>query len=151
MSIIKDLNEFHFTLKSALFNILISMPFWYLDIYLMAKWYVEQNPIQLPIVIAFCLSVGWYVVSFLAYTAVSAFMFKSKNEGKTESELDGDIDKDTFLHCMLSIVFLGTLSLFAYLNKDSFLIFTVETFISAAMVMVGAIIWSIGKTFFLKR
>jgi hypothetical protein len=57
MSIIKDLNELHIELKSALISIFFVMPFWFVALYLLDRQFIISNVFYIPLIFSFCLSI----------------------------------------------------------------------------------------------
>lgn len=117
MSFLKDFNEYHFSIKTAVFCIAIYMPFWYLDTYLLARWYVDQTPMQLPIVISFCISIVWYIATLVALAGYQLAFESANADEKKESSDENDVDLGTIWHVLLSISSLAILSSWAYSNK----------------------------------
>ncbi len=88
MSIIKDINELKpSSFKVFLFSTLFTMPFWYIALYLFKRSFLLDNPMHVPIVMAFCLTVCWLVLNILI-CIVSEWLWTIKEKDrKTKPEL----------------------------------------------------------------
>lgn len=126
MSIVKDLNELHFTLKTVVIGIIITMPFWYLDIYLFAPWFTKANPIHIPIIVAFCLSIGWLLLGVLF---MDTFNDIERIEAKRGEEVSDNEFEDFWASVIaMSTVFLGIFSFIWYVANGRFFYLVLTSF-----------------------
>src|ERR1700754_2831227 len=74
MSLIADFEKLNLTLKSVLLSVATMMPFWYLSIYLFSQNFYPHAPIQMPIVLAFCMSIQSLIYTlFILVIASNSF------------------------------------------------------------------------------
>lgn len=137
MSLIKDINDLHLSVKSITIGLVLLMPFWYLNIYLLAPWYVEKAPIQLPIIIAFCLSVGWLMTSMLF--SYSLFL-KVAIQQKVYSDQENYDHPIYLLSVIIALCALMPLSFVAYTFKWSLWMLVYASFLATAITTIIALI-----------
>lgn len=126
MSVVKDLNELHFTIKTFVIGLIITMPFWYLDIYLFAPWFTKANPIHIPIIVAFCLSIGWLL---LCVVFLDIFQYTEKPEvEKNEKPFEDEFEDFWLKVIILSIIFLGLFSFIWYVVNGRFFYLVLTSF-----------------------
>ena len=58
MSLIKDINELHFTIKSIIIPVAVITPFWYAVLVIFKPEFISSQPIHIPIVIATCMTIS---------------------------------------------------------------------------------------------
>ena len=79
MTLIKDFNELHNSLKSLLIGLLFVLPFWYLVIFLFDRQLIYDNQIQIPIILTFCLTVCHFIINlFIAFFLNSTILSGTK-------------------------------------------------------------------------
>lgn len=66
MSLADQLFKLDITTKSVILNILLLMPFWYIDLYLFKKEFFLSAPVYLPIVFSFCLTVAYLIPFYIS-------------------------------------------------------------------------------------
>ena len=99
MTILEDFNKMHNSTKNVSVGIVLSAPFWFMDIYLFKYVFFISAPIYIPIVISFCLTVA---LLFL-YTLAVILM-------KTKNAMVDYISSNSFQFQVASIFSVGTMS-----------------------------------------
>ena len=84
MSIIKEINELHLSLKTVLLSLVTILPFWYLSISILNINYINTNQIQIPIILSLCLTVCYYVLN-LAITHFLGFIDGINKDNKPKT------------------------------------------------------------------
>lgn len=115
MSSIKDVSELPISIKASLINIVAIIPFWYLDIHLLSNWFVQQHPFYIPIIVAFCLTVGWYLLNLI----ISSYRIRTLKLTNSVALV---------LMVAQSTGILGLASFIAYIFKCSFMMLVILSF-----------------------
>jgi hypothetical protein len=63
MSILKEINELHFTFKSFAIVLLLSSALFYIDIFFLKRHFFTTSPIYIPIVLSIVMSIMWGVAN----------------------------------------------------------------------------------------
>jgi hypothetical protein len=140
MSILKDFNELHLTFRSFLFGFIITIPFWYFDLYLFHKTFFLNNVFYIPIVAAFCLSLCWYCINLLSGILFSQDFLFNKDKQKVATT------NDYIMAIITSIGWLSLLTYFSYSFKFGIITFINICFISSILRLVLWVIIGINKT-----
>jgi hypothetical protein len=77
MTIIKDLNELHISLKSFIIGLAFLMPFCYIDVYLFNPKLITEEPIQIGVVLSFCFS---FVLLLFNLSFIATLRIKQANK-----------------------------------------------------------------------
>lgn len=81
MSIVKEINELHISLRSLLLSIICIMPFWYLSFFVLENTFAKSSNIHIQIILSFCLSTCYFAVNFLTTVLLqSSFKKYSKDD-----------------------------------------------------------------------
>lgn len=67
MSLLSEIKELHISQILIIIIIATTMPFFYLDIYFLKNSLFTSSPLQIPIIISFCMSVCWYGIGLLLF------------------------------------------------------------------------------------
>lgn len=116
MSFLKDLNEFHISLKSFIISIVFIMPFWYVDLFLFKRDFFTTSPFYVPIAFSFCLSVIWFI-----FHAFNSSVMIYINELIMKRNKKQEFAFLSVLASLFSICWLSLLTFIFYLTKLSFL------------------------------
>jgi len=124
MSVIKEINELHISTKTILVSLVIIIPFWYLSLFILNRQFVNSNQIHIPIIVAFCLSVCYYILNF-----ISTLLFSETQEGDKNQPLVDKIAFLTTMTCIVSIFWISTVLFIGYYYDWKFISMTKITFL----------------------
>lgn len=146
MSVLKDIVELHVSLKSLIFALAISLPFWYFNLYLFHYDFFSTAPIQLPVVAAFCLTIVWVSANFLCSIIWISFFEKYDSTAKPNIE-------NRFLISVLSSVFYTAFLTFIgyYLNLNIIGLLKTASSIILIRFLFGLIFSSFSKKIEIKK
>ena len=80
MSVLSDFNKLHVDTKTFIVGILLIGPFWFIDFYLFHKSFFHSNPVYLPIIFYYCLSICLFLPVFLGTFGFGLTIFKDAPE-----------------------------------------------------------------------
>ncbi|MHB8259935.1 MAG: hypothetical protein ACYDCN_09040 [Bacteroidia bacterium] len=83
MSILKDLNESHISIKSVVLSLLVIMPFWFVAIFLFHRVFFNSVPIYIPIVFSFCFSLINFAMAHALISWINDFSKLNKQRYKS--------------------------------------------------------------------
>ncbi len=110
MSIIKEINELNFIIKFILLNIILTAPFFYIDIYFLTNNIFNKAPIYIPIITSICMSICWYYSS----TIVLALFDRSNYN------TDKEIQQQHTMFTLGSVISISIISIFSLYFKMTF-------------------------------
>jgi hypothetical protein len=103
MSVLKEFNELHISLRSFLLGLTLTIPFWFMIIFIFKPILITEHEVHIPIIISFCLSVCYFTPTVFIASFSSDVLYK-KDIGLSKM----------FLFAMLIAVF--WLSLMIYIG-----------------------------------
>jgi len=109
--IIGQINQLHDTLKYLLLNLVITAPFFYLDIYFLSNTMFVNAPVYIPIVAAYSISMIWF------FSCILIIAIYNVSRGKTNTE-----------NMLLYNVILSSLSTFAMSTTCLYFNYTLRAF-----------------------
>jgi len=130
MSIIKDINDLHITLRFLVLFICFTSPFFYLDIYFLKNSLFISAPNYLLIVMAFCMSIAWYFGNSIC---ISGSYFINKIGITDEAAERGAL---TVIISTLLLMFISLYCIYYKVNFGIFFRFIVKLFIIRFIVLV---------------
>lgn len=116
MGIVEEVNKLHVTLKSIIISMVLTMPFWYLNLYFFKNDFFLSSPIQIPIIISFCLSVVWTGLHFLSASSFEIAFMKKQNTN-SDSKIEGTV----LLAVIVSLMWIAIYTFLTYYFKWSFM------------------------------
>jgi len=129
MSIVKEFNELNITLKSFLLSLVCIIPFWYFSIFLLKPDFINNNDIQIPIILSFCLSLCYLSINFL-----NSFLIIGISSFREIANMSGRF----ILSTALSIIPLVFLFFFSQFYKIKLILFFEISFGVSLVLLVFA-------------
>lgn len=140
MSIVKEINDLHISLKTIIFSLLSIMPFWYLAILTFNIGFIKSNQIQIPIVLSFCLTVCYYILNLS-----TTYFLKSIFSDEKTNDTNIDLFATSIITCVVSIFWLSTFIFIGYyydwkllsIIKVIFLVFLIHLVLFFILRLIG--------------
>lgn len=117
MSLFSEIKELHVSQIMIILIIVITMPFFYLDVYFLNNNLFTSSPIQIPIIISFCMSICWYVIGLYMF-----WISPTRKEKEVENKLGTDHTPHLFI-LVFSLVWLIIISVICIYFQLSLRIF----------------------------
>lgn len=114
MSVLKEFDDLHITVKTICIGLALLMPFWYLDLFLFSHLPFDKA-YQIPVVISFCLSICWFVAQASTYVLFMSVLNIHKVIIKEQDE-----STDFQVIILSSIFYLAILTIIGYYYKFKF-------------------------------
>lgn len=131
MSIVKDIADLHITLRGAIISYIVVMPFWYLGMYYNGRDFFTSNPIQIPIILSFCLTTVSLIIGCLF-----ALIDHIKRMRKLEKKDPVELSELIVVGCIYSIFIIGVyIVTSAMYHKFPLKQFIASTLLSQILVM----------------
>jgi hypothetical protein len=131
---VKGFNELHISIRGLLISLILIMPFWYLDLYLFKKDFFYTYFQQIPIIISFCLSIIWILLSHLSYLFCDSVFFVQEED----NEIPIENPRIVSMSVCFMVIHLGLLSSISYVYKWNFLFFLKVSF---ATLIIRVFLW----------
>ena len=128
MTLIKDLNELDLRFRAAIIGVALTMPFWFLDIFIFENKLIINYAIYIPVVLSFCIAVNAFLMSIISLSIFTGAVYDEIDEGKKDM---------TFIMSFLFIIAWNSLvTVICYLNNCNFKQFLATYFIIAFVKII---------------